>query len=169
MEPDQACEPPSRPALDDAVEIDEEDGLSRAVRMGHAGSQAPGDEGEVRVGITRLDGALPGIQIVATLQPIMFVPCALGKQRPESFQVAWNVLGGQPRGEAAIEEPGCRVRRPIKAVRKSGAHGVFGGKMGAKVNEIESRLGDKLEGKVERLTGAALSRSVLRHADDTVG
>ena len=81
VEADEARQAPPRPALDDAVEIDEEDRLAGPVRVRDARAQAAGDEREVRVGVPRLDRALLGIEIVAALQPVVLVAGALRKQR----------------------------------------------------------------------------------------
>ena len=115
------------------------------------GPQAAGDERQVRVGVARLHGALLRVEVVAALEPVVLVAGAFREQRPERLDVARNVLGAEPRRQAAVEEARGRVGRPVQAVRIGGKRLVFGGEMGPQLDDVESRLGEKLERKVERL------------------
>ena len=54
----------------------------------------------------------------AALEPVVLVAGAFGKQRAERVDVGRDVLGAQPRRQAAIEKAGGRVRRPVEAVRE---------------------------------------------------
>ena len=92
-----------------------------------------------------------GVEVVAALEPVVLVAGALREQRPEGLDVARNMFGAEPRGQAAVEEARGRVRRPVQAMRIGGKRLVFGGEMGSQLDDVESRLGEKLERKVERL------------------
>ncbi len=144
-------QPPPRPAVDHAVEVDEEDRLVGTVGMRDARAQPAGDERQVRVGVARLDGALLGIEVVAALEAVVLVAGAFGKQRPEGVDVGRNVLCAQPRRQAAIEE----ARRSCATTSRGSADRrrqrlVFGGEPGSQVDDVETRPRSKLERHIER-------------------
>jgi hypothetical protein len=136
-----------------AIKIDEEDRFAGTIRMRHAGAQAAGNEGEVRVGIARLDGALLGIEVFASFQPIVLVACTLRKDRPEGIDVRGHVLRAQSRGKAAIEEAGGGVEGPVKALGKESQRLVFRFEVVAQVDDVEPCSGSKLERQIERFFG----------------
>ena len=111
--------------------------------MRHAGAQAAGDERQVRVGVARFDRALLGVEVLTALQPVVLVAGAFRKQRAERFHVRRNVLGAQAGGEAAIQEAGGGVERPVQAVRKGAERLVFGREMGTELDDVETRLGEQ--------------------------
>src|SRR5438067_3327523 len=53
-EADDTRQPPARAAFDDAVEIDEADRFTVAIRVRDAGTKTTGHERQVRVGVLRL-------------------------------------------------------------------------------------------------------------------
>src|SRR5215216_5471013 len=112
-EADQACQAPARTAFHNPVEIDETDRFAIAVRMRHARTQPAGHERQVRVGIFRLRGALYGVEIGAAIELVVLVAGTLRKECAERVDEGGDVLFAQPRGNAAIEETGGGVRRPI--------------------------------------------------------
>ncbi len=57
MKADNAGQPAPWPSVGDPIEIDERDRLLRPVHVTDAGAQARGHEGEVRIGVPRLNGA----------------------------------------------------------------------------------------------------------------
>ena len=108
-----------------AVEIDEEDGLTGAVRVRDAGAQAAGNEGEMRVGVPWLNRPLLGIEVLAAFQPVVLIAGAFGEDRAEGIDVGRDMLGAQPGGQTAIEESrqwcertskGTEERRPVPDV-----------------------------------------------------
>ena len=64
VESDQPGASPTWPAVGDAVEIDEEHRFAGLVGMRDARPQTAGHEGQVRIGISRFDGTLCGVQIL---------------------------------------------------------------------------------------------------------
>ena len=118
-EADDAGETAARAAVGDAVEIDEADRLLRAVHVADARAEARRHEGEVRVGVARLDGALLRRQIVAPIELIVFVAGALGKHGPEHLDVRGDgiLLARQTRREALLEITRRRVKRVIEVSR----------------------------------------------------
>ncbi len=147
---DEPCEPPTWPPLVHAIEIDEVDGLVRPVRVHHAGAQATGHEGQMRVGVAWLYGALRRIEVAATFEPIVLVAGAFRKERSDSVNVGRNVLLFESRRQTAVEKSRRRVERPVQAVPVIGQSVVFGCELGAQIDDVESRLRSDLESDVER-------------------
>jgi hypothetical protein len=116
-EADEAGETAARPALVDAVEVDEADGFAGAVRVSDTGAQPAGDERQVRVGVARLVGALLGIEVEALVQAVVLVAGAFREERAEGFDVRRDPIGAQAGGQAPIQKAGGRVERPIQAIR----------------------------------------------------
>ena len=78
---------------------------------------------------------------VAALESVVLVAGALGKQRAEGVDVGRNVLRAQARGQAAIEESGGGVKRPVEAVRIRVERLVFGREMRPEIDDVEASLG----------------------------
>ena len=81
--------------------------------------------------LTRLDRALPGIQIITALEPVVLVSGAFREQRSKRLEVTRNVLRAEPRRQAPIEKARSGMRRPIQALRVGRERLVFSCKMGA--------------------------------------
>jgi len=128
--------------------------------MRDARPQAARDEREMRIGVAGFHRALLGIEVAAAVQAVVLVARVLGKERAKRLQIARHRFRGQSRRQAAVEKAGGCVRRPIEAVWIGCECLVFGGKMGAELDDVESRLGNKFEREIERLRG----RASLRHA-----
>ena len=94
-----------------------------------------------------------GIEVVASVEPVMLVPGALRKQRAKGLYVARNVLGGQPRRQASIEKARRGVRRPIQTMGKGRDCLVFGREMRPQLHQVKTRLGEQLKRDIERLRG----------------
>src|SRR5688572_21142046 len=107
--------------------------------MRHAGAQAARDVRQMRIGIARLDRALLGVQIGALIETVVLVAGPFRKQRAEGVYVGRNVPGAQTRGEAAIEEAGGRVKRPVKTVRVGLEGLVLGRETRPEINDVEAR------------------------------
>ena len=118
--------------------------------MRDARAQPAGDEREMRVGVARLDRALHRVEIVAAIEPVVLVAGALGKERPEGVDVGGDVLRAQPRRDAAIEETGRRVGRPVQAVGITGERFVFRGEPGPQLDDVEARLRSHLKREIQR-------------------
>ena len=96
MEADHARLAAARPPVVDAVQIDETHRFARPVRVGHARPEPAGDEGQVRVAVAGLDGALGGVEILAAIQPVVRVPGALREDLAEGLDVGGMWPGAQP-------------------------------------------------------------------------
>ena len=81
----------------------------------------------------------------------MLVAGPLREQRPEGLDVARNMFSAEPRSQTAVQEARGRMGRPVQAMRICGKRLVFSGEMGSQLNDVKSRLGKKLERKVERM------------------
>ena len=81
---------------------------------------------------------------------VVLVTRPFRKKSAERLDVRRDVLGAQTGGNAAIEEAGRRVRRPVKAMRIGGKRLVFGGEPGPHLHHIEARRGCHLECEVQR-------------------
>ena len=105
-EADHAGDATSGTSVHHAVEVHEADRLAGAVRVRDARPQAAGDEGQVRIGVLRLDGALHRVEVLTSFELVVFVAGAFWKQRPVGLHVRAHLGGGQPRRDAAIDEAG---------------------------------------------------------------
>jgi hypothetical protein len=117
-EADDAGQAPAGTPVGNAVEIDEADGLFRAVDVADAGAQARRHEREVRVGVAWLNRALGGREILAAVELIVFVPGAFRKHRAKDLDVRRDgfLLAAKAGREALLEVPGRRVKRVIQVV-----------------------------------------------------
>ena len=112
-EADNAREAAARTAVGDAVQIDEAHGLFGPVDVADAGAEARRDEGEVRVGVARLDRPLRRRQVLPAIELIVLVAGPLGEHRAKDLEVGRDrrlVVARQPRGQALLEIPGGRVK-----------------------------------------------------------
>ena len=134
------------------VEVHEADRLIRPVGVGHARPQAGGDEGQVRIGVLRLHLALLGGEFDAAVEAVVLVIGALGEDRAKRLDVGGHArLLDQARGDAAVQEPGRRVRGPVEALRVGGQRrAVRGGHESPEVHHVESGPRDDVEFEVER-------------------
>ena len=101
-----------------AVEVDEVDGRERLVAVGDAVAHARADEGEVRVGVPRLDLLL----LVAELAPqLHLVVAVLGVGREDGVPGVEElgepaVVVVHPPGEALVEVARRRVQRAVEGL-----------------------------------------------------
>ena len=88
---------------------------------------------------------------IAALQAIVFVPGTFRKHRAERAHVGGYVTRAEPRGHAAIEEAGRRVRRPIQT-GGVGSEGlpVLRFEPGPQFNDLETCSWRELERQIER-------------------
>ncbi len=137
-------------AIDDAIEIDEADGFTVAIGMRDAGPQAARHERQVRVGVLRFAGALHRVEVGAAIEPVVLVAGTFRKDGAECLDEGGDVLFPQARRNAAIEEAGRRVRRPVQAVGVSGERLMFGGETRPQFHHVEARFRSYLEREVQR-------------------
>src|SRR5262245_62417463 len=74
---DHARAAPPRPPFVDPVEVHEAHRLAGPVRMRDAGAEPTGDEDQVGVRVTRLDGPLCGIEIEPPFELVVLIAGAL--------------------------------------------------------------------------------------------
>src|SRR5437899_482135 len=111
-----------------------------------------GDERQMRVAVARLDGALRGVEIAPALESIVRVAGALGKDPAQGLDVGRDATGTEARDQAAIEEAGRRVGRPVEAARKRREGvGVLAREARTQVDDLEAGSSRHLEGYVERI------------------
>ena len=158
-EAEHAGDAAARALADDAVEIDEADRLARPVGTRDAGAQAAGHECQVRVGVLRFDGALLVAEVLAPLQLVVLVAGAFGKHRAERLDVGRHALKVQPRRDAAIEEAGRGVGRPVEALRIGGERLVLGGKSRPHLDHLEASLGCHFQDEIQRSRTHGLRQS----------
>jgi len=116
MEADHAASGDGAPAPA-TVQVDEATPARPPGSMGHARLEPAGDERQVRVAVTRLDGALGGVEITPALQSIVRITRALGKIGRAS-RCYGEILPGPRRAiRLRSEEAGRRVGRPVEAPR----------------------------------------------------
>ena len=65
--------------------------------MRDAGTQAAGHEGQVRIGVFRLAGALDRVEVRPAIELVVLVPGAFGKNGAKRFDERGNVLFPQAR------------------------------------------------------------------------
>jgi hypothetical protein len=123
-----------------AVQVNPADLFAVSIRVHDARSQTPCNEGQVGIRVTRLDRSLRRIEIAAPLEAIVRITGTFREEGAEGVDVSGDPLFAQPRRKAAVKEAGSSVKRPIEAVRESAKSLVFGGKMGAQIDDVESRL-----------------------------
>jgi hypothetical protein len=151
-ERDQPRAAAARHALVHTVEVDEEDALAIAVRMRHAGAQPAGHEGEMRVGVARLDGPLLGVEVVAFVQAVVMVAGTLREDGPERVDVGRNVRGTESRCQPSVKEPRRGMERPVLTMRVRRQRIVFLCEGGSEVDNVDAGPRRELEGQVERFS-----------------
>ena len=116
VEADDGRQAPARPAIRDAVEIDEADGLVAPVYIADTRAETRGHERQVRVRVLRLDGALLARQVFATMELIVFVARAFRKHGAERLHVRRDgvALARQSRRKALFEVSRRRVKRMVE-------------------------------------------------------
>src|SRR5207245_6646507 len=118
----------------------------------HARPEPTGDERQMRVAVARLDGALRGVEIAPALESVVRVAGALGKDPAQGLDVGRDATGTEARDQAAIEEAGRRVGRPVEAARKRREGvGVLAREARTQIEDLEAGSSRHLEGYVERI------------------
>ncbi len=131
-----------------AVQVDEEHRSAIPVDVGDAVLEPRGDEGQVGVGVARLDPPLLFAQLVPQVQLVVLVVGVGGEDLPEELQKAAEALRAvfQAGAEALFQVAGRGVMGAVERLAVAIDHLVqLAPHLARHVDQVDARLGGELE------------------------